>query len=91
MHKDLTVVLKDRPGVLGNIAGKLASGGVNIQLSYSATSTRLVLGVDDLTKAQAALASETWFQHTCLRPSHIHITTCPVGKSAYDLIQYQRR
>jgi hypothetical protein len=55
----LVVEVEDRPGVLGNIARRLASADVNIQLAYLATSTRLVLGVDDLAKAQAVLGPET--------------------------------
>jgi hypothetical protein len=54
----LVVEVEDRPGVLGNIARRLAGADVNIQLAYLATSTRLVLGVDDLAIAQAALAPE---------------------------------
>jgi hypothetical protein len=51
----LVVDGEDRPGVLGSIARRLASAGVNIQLAYLATSTRLVLGVDDLEKARSIL------------------------------------
>jgi hypothetical protein len=36
----------------------LAGAGVNIHLAYLATSTRLVLGVDNLQKAQTALQSK---------------------------------
>jgi len=52
----LVVEGEDRPGVLGNIARRLADAGVNIQLAYLATSTRVVLGVDDLEKARSILA-----------------------------------
>jgi hypothetical protein len=45
----------DEPSVLGNIARRLANAGVNVHLAYLATSTRLVIGVDDLEKARAAL------------------------------------
>jgi hypothetical protein len=51
----LVVEGEDRPGVLGNIARRLADAGVNIQLAYLATSTRVVLGVDDLEKARSIL------------------------------------
>lgn len=47
--------IKDRPGELGNTARRLAGAGVNIQVAYLATSTRLVVGVDNLDKARAAL------------------------------------
>lgn len=51
----LVLEVEDRPSVLGNIARRLANAEVNIQLAYLATSTRLVIGVDDLEKARAAM------------------------------------
>jgi hypothetical protein len=51
----LVLEIEDRPSVLGNIARRLASAGVNIHLAYLATSTRLVIGADDLEKARSAL------------------------------------
>lgn len=53
----LVVEGEDKPGVLGSIARRLADAGVNIQLAYLATSTRVVLGADDLEKARSILAS----------------------------------
>lgn len=47
--------VQDRPGVLGNIARRLARENVNIELAYLATSNRLVLGVDDEEKARRIL------------------------------------
>jgi hypothetical protein len=46
---------EDRPGMLGETARKLADAGVNVDLIYKATQTKLVIGADDLEKAQAAL------------------------------------
>ena len=46
---------EDRPGILGEAARKIANAGVNIDLIYKATKTKLVLGVDDLEKAKAVL------------------------------------
>lgn len=46
---------EDRPGMLGEIARKLADAGVNVDLIYKATQTRLVLGADDLEKAREVL------------------------------------
>ncbi len=46
---------EDRPGMLGEISRKLADSGVNVDLIYKATQSMLVIGVDDLAKAQAAL------------------------------------
>ncbi len=45
----------DRPGALGKMARKLADAGVNIDLVYLATDTRVVLGVSDMEKAKKAL------------------------------------
>ena len=46
---------EDRPGMLGETARKLADAGVNVDLIYKATKTKLVIGADDLEKAQSAL------------------------------------
>ena len=46
---------EDRPGMLGEVARKLANAGVNLDLIYKASQTRLVIGIDDLERAQAAL------------------------------------
>jgi hypothetical protein len=46
--------VEDRPGVLGNVARRLANAGVNLHIAYLATSSRLVVGADDLEKARAA-------------------------------------
>ena len=54
----LVLKLEDRPGELGNIARRLANAGVNIHFAYLATSTRLVLGVEDIQKAQGALRAK---------------------------------
>lgn len=47
--------IEDRPGALGELSRKLADAGVNIELCYLATETRLVLGVDDMEKAATVL------------------------------------
>lgn len=47
---------EDRPGMLGEAARKIANAGVNFDLIYKATATTIVIGVDDLEKAQAALS-----------------------------------
>lgn len=52
----LVVEVEDRPGTMGEVARKLADAGVNIDLAYATFGgCKLVLGVDDLEKAQAAL------------------------------------
>jgi hypothetical protein len=45
----------DRPGELARVARALADSGVNIELAYLATESRLVLGVDDPVKAMEAV------------------------------------
>jgi hypothetical protein len=44
------------PGSAGNCLRRIADAGVNLELVYLATATRLVIGVDDLAAARAALA-----------------------------------
>lgn len=51
----MVVDVTDQPGELGRVTRKLADAGVNINLAYLATGTRLVVGADDLDKAEAAL------------------------------------
>lgn len=51
----LVLDAQDRPGEVGQIARRIASAGVNIDLIYVATKTRVVIGASDLPKAKAAL------------------------------------
>ena len=51
----LVLEIEDRPGALGEVGRRIANAGVNIDLVYLATNTRLVIGVDDLDKARAAV------------------------------------
>ncbi len=51
----LVLEIEDRPGVLGDITRRIAKAGVNIDLVYLATNTRLVIGADDLDSARAAV------------------------------------
>ena len=46
---------EDRPGMLGEVSRKIANAGVNVDLLYKATKTKLVIGADDLEKAQTAI------------------------------------
>jgi len=50
----LVMPVKDQAGELGKICRHIARAGVNIDLIYLATNTRLVIGADDLDKARAA-------------------------------------
>ncbi|MFX1410379.1 MAG: amino acid-binding protein [Promethearchaeota archaeon] len=47
-----------KPGTGGKMARKIGDAGVNIDLIYLAENNRIVLGVDDLEKARAALGIE---------------------------------
>lgn len=51
----LVTPAQDRPGEIGKMCRRLANAGVNVDLIYLATESRLVLGVDDLDKARAVL------------------------------------
>ncbi len=51
----LVLEIEDRPGVMGNISRRIAKAGVNIDLMYLATNNRMVIGVDDIDKARAAI------------------------------------
>ena len=53
----LVVDVHDRPGTIGELAGQLATAGVNIELLYSTFSgVRVAIVTDDLASARAALA-----------------------------------
>ncbi len=55
-ERDVLVLdIKDEPGEFAKICRKIANAGININLCYLATKTRLVLGVDELAKARTAL------------------------------------
>ncbi len=47
--------LNDVPGSAGACLRRIADAGVNLELVYLATATRLVIGADDLDAARAAL------------------------------------
>ncbi|MCH7588706.1 MAG: hypothetical protein IIC78_11845 [Chloroflexi bacterium] len=49
----MVIEVEDRPCVFGEIAQKIANAGMNFYLAYLASRNKLVLGVDDLEKAQA--------------------------------------
>jgi hypothetical protein len=55
-ERDVMILeVENRSGSLGEIAQKIADNGANIDLIYVASNSRLVIGADDLEKAQAAL------------------------------------
>jgi hypothetical protein len=52
----LVVEVEDRPGTMGEVAGKLADAGVNVDFAYATFGgCSVVLGVGDPQGAQAAL------------------------------------
>lgn len=51
----VVIEASDRPGVLADLARKVAEAGVNIDLVYVATGTRVVFGSPDLAGLRAAL------------------------------------
>jgi hypothetical protein len=53
----LVLPMTDRPGELSMIMQRLADASVNLRFVYLATDTRVVIGVDDITRARAALDS----------------------------------
>jgi hypothetical protein len=57
-EREVAVVeVDDRPGVLADLAGKVAAAGVNLDLVYVATMNRVVFGADDLDALRRALAT----------------------------------
>ena len=57
-EREVVVVdVEDRPGVLADLARKIAAGGVNLDLVYVATRNRVVFGAADLAALRAALGA----------------------------------
>jgi len=53
----VVVEVEDTPGALADVARKVARAGVNLDLVYIATRSRVVLGATDLNAVKAALSS----------------------------------
>jgi len=51
----VVVEADDRPGVLADLARKVAEAGINVDLLYLATKTRIVFGSPDLDGLRSAL------------------------------------
>ena len=51
----VVVEVEDHPGVLADLARKVARAGINLDLVYVATRNRIVFGSDDLEGLKAAL------------------------------------
>lgn len=54
-NEAIVLTVEDKPGELGRIARKAADADLNLNFCYLATSTRLVVGADNLEKLAAAL------------------------------------
>jgi hypothetical protein len=56
-ERDVLVVdIENRPGAMGEVARRIGDAGANIELVYTTFgAVRVVLGVDDVDKARAAL------------------------------------
>ncbi len=59
-EREVVVVdVEDRPGVLADLARKVARAGVNLDLVYIATQNRLVFGAEDIAALRAVLDDGT--------------------------------
>jgi len=54
-HDVIVAPIADMPGAIAELLAPLADAGVNVNLTYLATNSRLVIGVDDLEAARAAM------------------------------------
>jgi hypothetical protein len=52
----VVVEVDDRPGVLADLARRIAGAGIDLDLVYVATRNRVVFGAEDLAGLKAALA-----------------------------------
>ena len=51
----LVAGIENRPGALAGLLAPLAEAGIDVNLTYLATGSRLVIGVDDVDRARAVL------------------------------------
>jgi hypothetical protein len=58
-HEVIVAPIQDMPGAIADLLAPLADAGVNVNLTYLATGSRLVIGVDDLEQAKAAMRLRT--------------------------------
>ena len=57
-EREVAVVeVDDRPGILADLAGKVAAAGINLDLVYVATGNRVVFGAADLDGLRRALGA----------------------------------
>jgi hypothetical protein len=59
-EREVVVVdVEDRPGVLADLARRVAQAGINLDLVYVATQNRIVFGADDVKGLRDALGEPT--------------------------------
>jgi hypothetical protein len=51
----LVAGIEDRPGALAGLLAPLAEAGIDVNLTYLATGSRLVIGVNDVDRARAVM------------------------------------
>jgi len=51
----LVAEVTDRPGAVGELTRRMADAGINVDLIYLATETRVVLGVDKVEEARGLI------------------------------------
>ena len=56
-HDVIVTDIEDRPGALADLLAPLAEAGIDVSLTYLATRSRLVIGVDDVDQARAAMGA----------------------------------
>ena len=54
-HEVIVADIEDRPGAVSDLLVPLAEAGIDVGLTYLATGSRLVIGVDDVDQAKAAM------------------------------------
>ena len=54
-HEVIVADIEDRPGGLTELLAPLAEAGIDVSLTYLATRSRLVIGVDDVDRAKAVM------------------------------------
>ena len=78
-EREVAVVeVDDRPGILAELAGKIAAAGINLDLVYVATRNRVVFGAADLPGLDPAAILQ--------QSSRFLDTAASIGRSAVDLL-----
>jgi hypothetical protein len=54
-HEVVVADIADTPGAIADLLAPLSDAGINVSLTYLATGSRLVIGVDDVDQARAAM------------------------------------